>query len=74
LARNTLKLFEAQFTFTPDDETSGEGILTITAETVEEARKALEDVLGEVTDLQITEIREIAVLPDNVPFEPRTLQ
>jgi hypothetical protein len=74
LARNPLKLFEAQFTFTPDDETSGEGVITISAASEEEARAALLDLLGEVNDLQITEIREVAVLPDGITFEPRTLQ
>jgi hypothetical protein len=70
-----LKLFEAHFTFTPDDETAGEGSITISAQSQEEARTALLEVLGGTADLEVQEIRELAAIPDNDPTQDRpTLQ
>lgn len=72
-----MKLYEAHFTFTPDDETSGEGAITISAASEQEATTALLEILEGVTDLQIKEVRELTAIPEAAlhPTEDRpTLQ
>lgn len=69
-----MKLYEVVFTFTPADDSSGEGVVTISARDEEEAREAVLEFLGEAPDLNISSIKEIVELPDQLDFTPRTLQ
>jgi hypothetical protein len=68
-----LKLFEIQFTYTPDDDTSGEGVITAEGESLEAVKELIHDFLGDLPDLVVTEIREIVEIPEYTQFTPRTL-
>lgn len=69
-----MKLFEVHFTFTPNDPDSvGEGLITVEAETPEEAKDAFLFVMENTPDLNLIEIKEVVVLPDHADFSPRTL-
>lgn len=70
-----MKIYEARFTFTPDDDSAGEGVVTVSADSEEQAQEAVEEFLGDdLTDLEVQEIREIAELPEHMTLAPRTLQ
>lgn len=69
-----MKIYEVYFTFTPDDPTSsGEGLVTVEAETSIAAEEAFNDIMGDIKDVAIQEIREIVEIPENVDFTPRTI-
>lgn len=70
-----MKIYEVYFTFNPDDPTaSGEGFVTVEANTPIEAEELFNDVMADVKDVAIQEIREVVEIPENIDFTPRTLQ
>ncbi len=69
-----MKIYEVFFTFTPDDPTaSGEGLVTVEASSSLEAEEVFNDVMGDIKDVAVKEIREVVEIPENVDFSPRTL-
>jgi hypothetical protein len=66
----TSRIYEVSFTFTPppeDEETvNGNGYITVMATSEEEALKVIEQLLEEVTDLEVTSIQPLADVPNDV--------
>lgn len=52
----------------------GEGLLTVEAEDQEDARSSFTDLMADLPDVVIQEVRELVELPDGINFAPRTLQ
>ena len=71
-----MKIYEIHFTFTPPDPTSsGEGLVTISADNQEDAEKKFLEFLDGVEEVVIQEVREIAESPGiTEDLTPRTLQ
>lgn len=51
----------------------GEGLITVEATSEEAAEDAFLSFMEDTPDLEILEIREVVVIPDDADFSPRTL-
>lgn len=69
-----MKVFEVHFTFTPPDPSmAGEGLVTVSAESQDEAQAAFLKFMEDTAELEIKEIREVVELPEHFDLTPRTI-
>lgn len=72
-----MKLYEIHFTFTPtDNDGIGEGLITVSADTEDDAKERFAMFLDGLSDVEIIEIREVVDNPNllEADYVPRTLQ
>lgn len=72
-----MKLYEIEFTFTPEDQDGvGEGLVTVAADNEDDAREAFSNFLDGMNDVEITSVRLVVDDPnlDANNYRPRTLQ
>lgn len=69
-----MKVFEVHFTYTPPDPSmAGEGLVTVSAASQDEAKAAFLEFMEDINSLEIKEIREVVELPEHLDLTPRTI-
>lgn len=62
-----LSLYEVSFHYTPEDDTSGDGYVSVLASSENEVHALIYDMMGGAPNLTITAITFIAQVDSNVP-------